>query len=120
MLERAARDILSLTLRLDHPRSFAFVPTAPTWPGILADFIAAGYNINACTRPVASGLFTSGGSAASLDAFVAAREAADHPERGTVYMSDQSHTAFLRAAIIAGIRRECIRNYPPTGSSTRT
>ena len=53
-----------------------------------------------------------GGSAASLDAFVAAREAAGHPERGTVYMSDQSHTAFLRAAIIAGIRRECIRKIP--------
>ena len=129
-------DVLPLTLRLDHPRSFAFVPTAPTWPGVLADFIAAGYNINACTWLVASGpsqlelvvidwfrrwlgypegaggLFTSGGSAASLDAFVAAREAAGHPERGTVYMSDQSHTAFLRAAIIAGIRRECIRKVP--------
>ena len=107
VLERAARDVLPLTLRLDHPRSFAFVPTAPTWPGVLADFIAAGYNINACTWLVASGpsqlelvvidwfrrwlgypegaggLFTSGGSAASLDAFVAAREAAGHPERGT-------------------------------------
>ncbi len=29
-----------------------------------------------------------------------------------MYMSDQSHTAFLRAAIIAGIRRECIRKVP--------
>ena len=136
VLERAARDVLPLTLRLDHPRSFAFVPTAPTWPGVLAEFMAAGYNINACTWLVASGpsqlelvvidwfrrwlgypegaggLFTSGGSAASLDAFVAAREAAGHPERATVYMSDQSHTAFLRAAIIAGIRRECIRRIP--------
>ncbi len=136
VLEQAARDILPLTLRLDHPRSFAFVPTAPTWPGVLAEFMAAGYNINACTWLVASGpsqlelvviewfrrwlgypegaggLFTSGGSAASLDAFVAAREAAGHPERATVYMSDQSHTAFLRAAIIAGIRRECIRRIP--------
>ena len=136
VLERAARDVLPLTLRLDHPRSFAFVPTAPTWPGVIADFIAAGYNINACTWLVASGpsqlelvvidwirrwlgypegaggLFTSGGSAASLDAFVAAREAAGHPERGTVYMSDQSHSSFLRAAIIAGIRRECVRKVP--------
>ena len=39
----------------------------------------------------ADGLFTSGGSAASVDAFVAAREAAGHPERATVYMSDQAH-----------------------------
>ena len=136
VIERAAREILPYTLRLDHPRSFGFISSAPTWPGVLADFIAAGYNINACSWLVASGpsqlelvviewfrrwlgypegaggLFTSGGSAASLDAFVAAREAAGHPERATVYMSDQSHTAFYRAAIIAGIRRECVRVVP--------
>ena len=136
VIERAAREILPYTLRLDHPRSFGFISSAPTWPGVLADFIAAGYNINACTWLVASGpsqlelvviewfrrwlgypegaggLFTSGGSAASLDAFVAMREAAGHPERATVYMSDQSHTAFYRAAIIAGIRRECVRVVP--------
>ena len=136
VIERAAREILPYTLRLDHPRSFGFVSSATTWPGVVADFIAAGYNINACTWLVASGpsqlelvviewfrrwlgypegaggLFTSGGSAASLDAFVAAREAAGHPERATVYMSDQSHTAFYRAAIIAGIRRECVRVVP--------
>lgn len=136
VIERAAREILPYTLRLDHPRSFGFVSSAPTWPGVLADFIASGYNVNACTWLVASGpsqlelvviewfrrwlgypegaggLFTSGGSAASLDAFVAAREAAGHPERATVYMSDQSHTAFYRAAIIAGIRRECVRIIP--------
>ena len=133
VIDRAAREILPFTLRLDHPRSFGFISSAPTWPGVLAEFIAAGYNINACTWLVASGpsqlelvviewcrrwmgypqgaggLFTSGGSAASLNAFVAAREAAGHPERATVYMSDQSHTAFFRAAIIAGIRRENIR-----------
>ena len=51
----------------------------------------------------------SGGSAASLDAFVAAREAAGHPERATVYMSDQSHSAHVRAARIIGIRPDCIR-----------
>ena len=136
VIERAAREILPYTLRLDHPRSFGFVSSAATWPGVLAEFIAAGYNVNACTWLVASGpsqvemvvidwfrrwlgypqgaggLFTSGGSAASLDAFVAAREAAGHPRRATVYMSDQSHTAFYRAAIIAGIRRECVRVIP--------
>lgn len=136
VLDRAARDILPLGLRLDHPRSFGFIPSSPTWPGILADFMAAGYNINACSWLCASGpsqlelvvidwfrrwlgypegaggLFTSGGSAASLDAFVAAREAAGHPQRGTIYLSDQSHTALLRAANIVGIRRECIRRIP--------
>ena len=133
VLERAARDILPLSFRADHPRSFAFIPSSPTWPGVLADFMVAGYNINQCTWLVASGpsqlelvvidwlrrwlgypetaggLFTSGGSAASLDAFVAAREAAGHPERAIVYMSDQSHSAHIRAARIIGVRPECIR-----------
>ncbi len=55
---------------------------------------------------------TSGGSAASLDALVAAREAVGHPERATVYMSDQSHSAHIRAARIIGVRPECIRLIP--------
>ena len=133
VLEQAAKAVLPFAARLDHARFFGFVPSSPTSPGVLADFMAASYNINACTWLVASGpsalelividwlrrwlgypdgaggLFTSGGSAASLDAFVAAREAAGHPERATVYMSDQSHSAHVRAAKIIGIRPDCIR-----------
>ena len=133
VLERAAREILPYAARLDHPRSFGFVPTAPTWPGVLADFMAAGFNINVATWLTASGpsqvelavidwfrrwlgypegadgLFTSGGSAASVDAFVAAREAAGHPERATAYMSDQTHIAVRRAAMITGVRPEHVR-----------
>ena len=133
VLRRATRDILPLTLRLDHPRCFGFVPSSPTWPGVLADFIAAGYNANTISWLVASGpsqielvvvdwmrrwlgypgsaggLMTSGGSAAALDAFVAAREAAGNPERAAVYMSDQSHSAQIRAARIVGVRPECVR-----------
>ena len=136
VLERAARDILPLALRSDHPRSFGFVSSAPTWPGVLADFLAAGFNVNSATWLIASGpsqvelvvidclrrwvgypegaggLLTSGGSAASLDAFVAARESAGHPERATVYMSDQSHSAHIRAARIMGVRPDCIRLLP--------
>jgi glutamate/tyrosine decarboxylase-like PLP-dependent enzyme len=133
VLERAARDILPVAGRVDHPRFFAFVPSSPTWPGVLADFMAAGHNIFQGTwlgasgpsqlevvvidwfrewlgyPETAGGLFTSGGSAASLDAFVAAREAAGAPDRPTVYMSDQSHTALSRAATIVGVRAECVR-----------
>ncbi len=136
VVERAAREVLPFTLRLDHPRAFGFVSSSPTWPGVVADFMAAGYNINQCTWLVASGpsqlelvvvdwfrrwlgypegaggLFTSGGSAASVDAFVAAREAAGHPESATVYMSDQSHSALSRAAMIVGVRRDRIRMIP--------
>ena len=141
VMERAVRDVLSLTLRLDHPRCFGFVPSSPTWPGIVADFLAAGYNVNACNWLVASGpsqlecvviewfrrwlglpetaggLLTSGGSAASLDALVAAREAAGYPERAAVYASDQSHPAHLRAVKIAGIRPDHARIVPSDGRS---
>ena len=55
VIDRAAQDVLSNTLRLDHPRSFGFVPTCPTWPGVLADFMASGFNVNAATWLVASG-----------------------------------------------------------------
>ncbi len=140
VLDRLARDVLPFSARLDHPRFFGFIPTSPTWPGVVADFLAAGYLFNQCTWLVASGpsqvelvvidwfrrwlgypegaggLFTSGGSAASVDAFVAAREAAGHPERATVYMSDQSHSALPRAAVIVGIRRDHIRKIPSDSS----
>jgi glutamate/tyrosine decarboxylase-like PLP-dependent enzyme len=134
VLERAAREILPVAGRVDHPKFFAFVPSSATWPGVLADFMAAGYNVFQGTwlgasgpsqlevvvidwfrewlgyPETAGGLFTSGGSAASLDAFVAAREAAGAPEGATVYMSDQSHTALSRAATIIGVRPEYVRN----------
>ncbi len=133
VLERAAKEVLPLGARLDHPRSFAFIPSAPTWPGVLADFLVSAYQVNQCTWLTASGasqmelvvmdwvrrwlgypesaggLMTSGGSAASLEALVAARESAGAPERGTVYMSDQSHSALIRAARIMGIRPERVR-----------
>ena len=136
VMERAVRDVLSATLRLDHPRCFGFVASAPTWPSIVADFLAAGYNVNSCSWLVASGtsqlelvvidwfrrwlgfpetaggVLTSGGSAASVDALVAARDAAGYPERATVYMSDQSHSAHQRAVRIVGIRPEHARLVP--------
>ena len=136
VVQQAVRDVLPFATRLDHPRCFGFIPTAPTWPGVLADFMASAYNINACTWLVASGptqlelvvldwfrrwlgypegaggLFTSGGSAASLEALATAREAAGHPERATAYMSDQSHSALRRAAAIVGVRPDHIRMIP--------
>ena len=139
VIERAARDILPLAVRNDHPRFFGFIPSSPTWPGVVADFMAAGFHVNQCTWLTSSGasqlelvvidwfrrwvgypesaggLLTSGGSAASLDAFVAARESAGHPERATVYMSDQSHSAQIRAAKIVGIRPEYVRKVATDG-----
>ncbi len=136
VIDRAVRDVLNNTLRLDHPRSFGFVPTCPTWPGVLADFMASGFNVNAATWLVASGpsqlegvvinwfrqwfglpdgaggLMTSGGSAAALHALVAAREAAGNPARAVAYMSNQSHSAQVRACRIVGITPDRIRVLP--------
>ncbi len=133
VIEQAAREILPFAARIDHPRFFGFIPSSPTWPGILADFMVAGHQVNQCTWLTSSGpsqlelvvidwirrwldypesaggLLTSGGSAASLNAFAAAREAAGDPDRATVYMSDQSHSVQFRAARIIGVRTECIR-----------
>ena len=140
VIDRAAQTVLNNTLRLDHPRSFGFVPSCPTWPGVLADFMASGFNVNAVNWLVASGpsqleevvihwfrqwfglpdgaggLMTSGGSAAALHAFVAAREAAGNPERPVAYMSDQSHSSQVRAARIVGIMQDRIRLLPTDAS----
>ncbi len=134
VVERAVREVLPLAGRVDHPRFFAFVPSSPTWPGVMADYLCAGFNIFQGTwlgaggpsqlelvvtdwfrewigypAETGGGLFTSGGSAASLDALVAAREAAGAPARPTVYLSDQAHTALVRAARIVGVPADGIR-----------
>ncbi len=49
VLQRAVEDVLPMTTRLDHPRCFGFVPSEPTWPGVVADFLASAWNVNACT-----------------------------------------------------------------------
>jgi len=132
VMERVVRDVLPVAARVDHPRFFAFVPSAPTWPGVIADFLAAGYNTFQGTwlgsggpsqlelvvidwfrqwigyPAPAGGLFTSGGSAAILDALVAAREHHGAPERPAVFLSDQSHSAVERAARIIGVRPQGI------------
>ena len=142
VVDRAVRDILSPALRHDHPRAFGFVPSAPTWPGVLADFLVSGFNINAASwlsasgpsqleavvidwfrrwlgyPETAGGILTSGGSASALDALVAAREAAGNPARPVVFMSDQSHSAQARAARIIGIRPDHVRALP-TGDGFR-
>jgi len=141
VMERAIRDVLPVAARVDHPRFFAFVPSTPTWPGVVADFLAAGFNTFQGTwlgsagpsqlelvvtdwfrdwvgypPETAGGLFTSGGSAASLDALVAAREHAGAPDRPAVFMSDQSHSALERAARIVGVRPQGIRKVASDGS----
>ena len=130
--------------REPHPRFLAYIPSCPTFPSVLGDWIATGFNFFAGVWSVAagpnavelqvlewfrswigmpagtSGLLTSGGSAATLTAVVAARHAAVTDDasrlpRLTMYTSDQAHSSVLRAAWIAGVPRTQVRLVPSDG-----
>lgn len=123
--------------REPHPGFMAYVPSCPTFPALMGDWLATGYNFYAGVWPVAagpnqlemvvlewirnwtgmpegaSGLLTSGGSSANLTAMVAARHASLNEgadiSRLVVYASSQAHSSVLRAAWIAGLPRENVR-----------
>jgi aromatic-L-amino-acid decarboxylase len=123
--------------REPHPHFMGYIPSSPTFPAVLGDWLAAGYNFFAGVWSVASGpnqieltvldwfrswlgmpagtsgLLTSGGSTATLTAVVAARHAADpsgvNTHRLTLYTSEQAHSSVQRAAWIAGIPRANVR-----------
>ncbi len=124
--------------REPHPHFMGYIPSSPTFPAVLGDWMAAGYNFFAGVWTVASGpnqieltvldwfrawlgmpqgtsgLLTSGGSTATLTAVVAARHAADasaeKSARLTLYTSEQAHSSVQRAAWIAGIPRGNVRS----------
>lgn len=135
------RDVFPYAAREPHPGFIAYVPSCPTFPAVLGDWIATGYNFFAGVWPVAagpnaielvvldwfrqwlgmspgaSGLLTSGGSQATLTALIAARHAivGERPEliaKLTAYVSDQAHSSVIRAAWIAGLSREHVRVLP--------
>ncbi len=134
VMRRAASEVLHYAGRIDHPRFFAFVPSSPTWPTVLADLLASGFNIFQGTwlesagpsqielvvldwfrewlglPATAGGVFTSGGSAANLDALVTARAIRGHPPRPVLYGSDQVHSSLGRAARIAGFGADAMRS----------
>ena len=124
--------------REPHPRFMGYISSSPTFPAVVGDWMAAGYNFFAGVWSVASGpnqieltvlewfrswlgmpsgtsgLLTSGGSTATLTAVVAARHAADssgeNSARLTLYTSEQAHSSVQRAAWIAGIPRANVRS----------
>ena len=136
VMERAAKEVLQYAGRNDHPRFFAFVPSSPTWPTVMADMLAAGFNVFQGTwlesagpsqielvvldwfrdwlglPATTGGIFTSGGSAANLDALVTARASRGYPADAVLYQSDQAHSSLARAARIAGFRPDAVRSIP--------
>ena len=121
-----------------HPGFIAYVPSCPTFPAVLGDWLTTGYNFfggnwNVAAGPSevelvvlewlrswvgmpagSGGLLTNGGSGANLTAVVAARHEAVGDDatrlaRLTMYLSDQSHSSVQRAAWMAGVPRKNIR-----------
>jgi aromatic-L-amino-acid decarboxylase len=130
--------------REPHPGFMAYVPSSPTFPAMVGDWIATGFNFYAGVWGVATGpnrlelividwfrrwlsmpagsggLLTTGGSAANLTAIVAARHFATGGSAAmipglTVYTSDQAHSSVIRAAWIAGIDRSHVRSIRTDG-----
>ena len=140
-LAELAERVLPYHAREPHPHFLGYVPSIPTFPSVMGDWLATGYNFFAGVWPIASGpneleltvidwfrqwlgmpngaggLLTSGGSTATLMAVVAARHARVAEDaallpRLTMYTSTQAHSAVVRAAWMAGISRENVRVLP--------
>ena len=134
LIETLRNNVFPYHAREPHPGFLAYVPSCPTFPSLLGDWIATGFNFYAGVWSVAagpnqiemvvlewirewtgmppgtSGLLTSGGSAANMTAVIGARHAA--VSRGAeisslvAYTTAQAHSSVMRAAWIAGISRD--------------
>ncbi|MCY3917930.1 MAG: pyridoxal-dependent decarboxylase [Chloroflexi bacterium] len=122
------RQVVDSSNRVDHPRFFAYIPLANNFISVMADTLAAGYNIfNAVWRQgpgaaqierltvdwlrqifglpqSAGGTFVSGGSVANLTALAVAREIQLQGDMGAAvaYCSDQIHFAVSRGMRLLG------------------
>lgn len=118
-----------------HPGYLAYIPGGGLFPPALADFIAATTNrftgvwmaapalvqleANALDwlrdwmgfPETTRGLFTTGGSMATFNALVCARERHLGPEirPGVLYTTDQAHHSVLKAAKLAGVMPDRVR-----------
>ena len=138
VLQQLQQDVFSNIMHLDHPRFFAFVPSPSNFLGVMADTLAAGFNVFAgtwleasgpaevelvtidwlrqiCGLPeTAGGLFVSGGSMANLTALAVARheKLRDKIQGAVVYCSDQTHSSIERGLRLLGFESAQIRKIP--------
>jgi aromatic-L-amino-acid decarboxylase len=138
LLAQLTGEVLEVAGRIDHPRFFAFIPSCPTWPGVLGDFLASGFNIFqgtwlASAGPSelelvvldwlkdwvgypddAAGLLVTGGSEANLTAIACARETrvGAAARDTTIYYSNQTHSSVERAARVLGFAPDQLRALP--------
>jgi aromatic-L-amino-acid decarboxylase len=135
LLDQLFRDWIPRSFTAPSPGYLAYIPGGGIFPAALADFIADTTNrytgvwqaapalvqleANALDwlrdwmgfPPEARGLFTTGGSMATFNAIVCARERHLGAEirRGVLYTSDQGHHSILKSAKLAGVMPDRVR-----------
>ena len=130
-------DVYSSVLMVQHPRSFACIPSSMSLVSWMGDVMTNLYNPHASCEmngpavnliekklidwlcglagyphETSGGLFVSGGSIANLTALTAARDAKlTEQERtlGVVYVPDQTHSSVCKGLHIIGFRKDQIR-----------
>jgi aromatic-L-amino-acid/L-tryptophan decarboxylase len=135
LLDPLFRDWIPRSFNTASPGYLAFIPGGGIFPAALADLIADGVNrytgvwqaapalvqleANALDwlrdwmgfPPTTRGLFTSGGSMATFNAVLCARERLLGPDlrSGVLYTSDQAHASVAKSARLAGILPDRVR-----------
>src|SRR5437588_2531320 len=135
LLDQLFQDWVPRSFTTVGPGYLAYIPGGGLYPAALADFISNTTNrftgvwfaapalvqleANALDwlrawmgfPSAARGLFTTGGSMATFNAIVCARERHLGAEirRGTLYTSDQAHHSVLKAAKLAGVMSDRVR-----------
>ena len=138
VLQQFEAQVVAPTNHVDHPRFFAYIPLANNFVGVMADTLAAGYNIfNAVWLQGAGaaqverltvdwlrqifdfpaqsgGTFVSGGSMANLTALAVARQVRLQGDMtgAVAYCSDQIHFAISRGLRVLGFRPDQLRKIP--------
>jgi aromatic-L-amino-acid decarboxylase len=138
LLDRLFGEYIPRSFNTAAPGYLAFIPGGGVYPAALADFIANMANRYTGVWQAAPalvqleanaldwlrdwmgfpgttrGLFTAGGSMATLNALLCARERhlGTDIRRGVVYTSDQAHHSVLKAAKIAGVMPDRVRALP--------
>jgi len=138
LLDRLFDEWIPRSFTASGPGYLAYIPGGGLYPAALADFIADAANrytgvwqaapalvqleANALDwlrewmdfPPEARGLFSSGGSMATFNAIVCARERHLGPDirGGVLYTSDQGHHSILKSAKLAGVMPDRVRPIP--------
>ncbi|MCR3923031.1 MAG: aminotransferase class V-fold PLP-dependent enzyme, partial [Firmicutes bacterium] len=137
VLRTLQEDIFCNMMHLDHPRCFGSISSPSNFISVMADTLAAGFNVFAgtwleasgpaqielttidwlrqiCGMPTtAGGLFVSGGSVANLTALAVAKKQRSHKQTNSVvYTSKQAHASIERAMQMLGFSKDQLVKIP--------